>query len=305
MHVGAHMSIAGGLHLAFQRSAEIGGNTLQIFSQSPRGRSVNKHTQEAYQIAREWRQTYQQVWGLIHSNYLANLAREYGDPGTGISGILNDFEVAHECWFDAVNVHMGKEKGRASKDEAFSYMVKNLEIILKEVKNKGYKVLFVFENTAGQGSELGSTLEELGYFYQNYLKDLPVKFCIDTAHCRGGGIDVGQRESVCEKFDALIGIENLYSIHLNDSKALLRSHLDRHAPLGRGAIGLPSLAQVIQRAAKNDRHLYIETTEPGLRPEEIQMVHKIAQGDVEWIQSFHKQRYKTQLLKKFEAVGLF
>lgn len=180
-------------------------------------------------------------------------------------------------------------------------MAQNVEFILQKIKDNGHDdVQFLFENTAGQGSEIGSTLEELGYFWKNYLKDLPVKFCIDTAHCRGGGIDVGKRSEFIDGFGGDIGIEQLYSIHLNDAKVALGSKLDRHAGLGRGMIGLPALAQVIHRAVEHDRHMYIETPDEELYAEEIEMVKKISEKNEQRVEEFHRAHFKEQLLKKFE-----
>ena len=113
-----------------------------------------------------------------------------------------------------------------------SNMTENVELILQHLKdNKLDHIQYLFENTAGQGTEIGSTIEELGYFTKNFLADLPVKFTIDTAHLQGGGVDFSDRDLFLEKFDEYVGVDRLHSIHLNDSKAILGSHLDRHASL--------------------------------------------------------------------------
>lgn len=108
LRVGAHVSIAGGLHLAFERSQAIGANTLQIFAKSPRGRSIPKYTEEQYALAREYRKKHGQIGGLIHANYLANLSKPFEECQMDIKSILHDFEVAHHTGFEAVNVHVGK-----------------------------------------------------------------------------------------------------------------------------------------------------------------------------------------------------
>lgn len=112
-------------------------------------------------------------------------------------------------------------------------MQRNVQIILQHNADKGYTPQFLFEITAGQGSELGTTIEEIGYFYQNYLRDLPVKFCFDTAHAWGAGNDLANRDDLLTMRDKHIGLDNLYCFHLNDAKVARGSHLDRHAPLGK------------------------------------------------------------------------
>lgn len=303
LKIGAHISIAGGLHYAFQRSAEIGGTSLQIFAKSPRGWNFPPYTQDDFALAREWRETYKQEGGLIHANYLANLSKDSADCQNDIKSIIHDFYVGHETWFDAINIHIGKQKWFATKDEAFVNMTKNATYILEHNKKRGYTPLFLFEITAGQGSELWSTLEELGYFYKNYLHDLPIKFCFDTAHAWGAWNDLGYWDSIVEKRDDLIWIENLYAFHINDAKVAMWSHLDRHAPLGRWAIGRLALSQIIQRAWKNDTWLYLETTEPDLWPEEIQHIRDIIRWDTWAIEQLHKEHYQTDLLKKFQQNG--
>ena len=307
VRIGTHTSIAGGIELAFQRSAEIGGTTLQIFAKSPRGRSYPTYQQEQYQLGRAARKQYKQVWGIIHSNYLVNLAKPHDEAKAEIASVLHDFEVAHALGYEAVNVHIGKEKWRASKQEAMQLMIKNVGYIL-DVAHKKWRgdVTFLFENTAGQGSEIGSNFEELRMFTKDYLHDLPVKFCIDTAHCRWGGIDLAKWDDCVAQFDESIGLDRLYAIHLNDAKVPLWAHLDRHASLGQGFIGWPVLSKVVTWATKNDIPLFIETPEPDLRPNEIAAVKCIAAGDCDWIAKEHQKVFQQQSLKKFAAqAGLF
>lgn len=301
MKIGAHMSIAGWLHLAFERSAEIGATSLQIFSKSPRGRSMPEYTDEQFELAREYRKKYKQEWWIIHANYLANLSRPQAECQKDIASIIHDFHVWTEIWFEWINVHIWKQKWFENKDDAFGNMKKNVEYILAECKKKKYTPKFLFEITAGQGSELWTTIEEIWYFYQNYLKDLPIAFCFDTAHARWAWNDLSKWNEVIKKRDKEIGIDKLFAFHLNDSKAALWSHLDRHAPLGRWAIGWESLVPIIQRAAKHHKPIYLETTEPERRPEEINYIKDIIAGDTKEVEKLHKTEYKTELLKKFQA----
>lgn len=301
MHVWAHMSIAGWIFEAFKRSAVIWWDTLQIFAKSPRGWKLPEYTQEDYNKAMEWRKEYKQVGWVIHANYLANLAKPTEEAQVDINSIIHDLEVADATGFDSVNVHIGKEKGRESIAEAMENMKTNVKIITDHIKKNNLKPVFLFENTAGQGSEIGSNLDELAML-NDYLKDLPIKFCIDTAHSRWGGIDMTQWDQFVKDFDAKIGIDKLHSIHFNDSKAILWARLDRHAPLGRGFIGLPALAKIIKWANKNNVNIYLETTDPSLWPEEIEMIRKIAAGDDSFVEAFDKKYYKTEILKKYEWV---
>ena len=151
LRIWTHTSIAKGPQLAFERSAEVGGNTLQIFAKSPRGRQIPTYSQEQLDEGMALRKKYGQVWGIIHSNYLANLSKPSNEIRYEIDSIEHDFMLAHIHGYDGVNVHVGKSIGRNSVDEAMKNMVVNLEKLLKQVKNKGYgDVQFLFENTAEQ-----------------------------------------------------------------------------------------------------------------------------------------------------------
>ncbi len=299
----AHMSIAWWLHLAFERSAEIGANSLQIFAKSPRGWSLPAYSDEQFDLARQYRAKYQQVWGIIHANYLANLSKPADECKPDITSIIHDFYVGTETGFDGINVHIGKQKWFVNKDDAFTTMTKNVEHILHECAKKKYTPKFLFEITAGQGSELWTTIEEIGYFYTNFLKDLPIAFCFDTAHAWGAWNDLSKRNEVIDRWEDKIWLSKLFAFHLNDSKAALWSHLDRHAPLGKGAIWWMNLIPIIQWASKHDKPIYLETTEPERWPEEINYIKDIIAGDTWAVENLHKIDYKTELLKKFQAGG--
>lgn len=298
--IGTHTSIAGWIEKSFERSAAVGGTTLQIFAQSPRWRAITHYTEDQYQQCRQYRSAYHQTAGLVHSNYLANLSKPFDQCTNDIAGILHDFEVAHATWFVAVNVHIGKGKDRVNRDEAFANMTKNVEYILQKNKEAWITTQFVFENTAGQWSELGSTIEELWYFYRNYLKDLPIKFCIDTAHCRWWGIDLRDSKQFFEQFEQYIWLDQIFCFHLNDARVECGSKLDRHASLGRGAIGWPTLLPYIERAYVNNKICYIETPDDTLWADEITKVRQIVDGQIERIDNFHHQHFRSQLLKKFQ-----
>lgn len=297
-----HTSIAKSPALSFERSASVWGTTLQIFAKSPRGRAIPTYTDEQMAQLEQWkalREQYGQTWGIIHSNYLANLAKPQDELEKEIPSILHDFWLADMLWYEAINVHIWKEKGRASQQEAMQHMAKNVEQLLTDVQQAWHgHIQYLFENTAWQGSEIGSSIDEIAALAQ-MLWDMPVKYCLDTAHCRWGGIDLTHRDLVLEERDEKVWIDKLYAIHLNDAKVPLWSRVDRHASLGHGFVWRKTLVPIIQRADDMWRAMYIETPEPDLRPEEIASVKQICAGDVWRIDSAHKDVFCTQYLKKY------
>lgn len=266
------------------------------------------YTEEQLALGREAREKTGQVGWLIHSNYLINLSRPTHEVTKELDSVVHDFHLAAALWYDAVNVHIGKMKW-FTLDEAMTNMRANLEVLFARLhEEKLDHVQYVWENTAGQWSEIWSTLDEIWYFWKTYLTDLPVKFCFDTAHCRGWGIDLRDWNRIVEQIDDQIGLDQLYCIHFNDAKVPLGSKLDRHASLGRGFLWWKTLAPIAQWAEKNNRALYIETPEPDLWSDEIAKVRQIVDGDLSWIEEFDRTYGQTQSLKKFVGVtqeGLF
>jgi deoxyribonuclease IV len=300
-HVWTHTSIAQGIELAFERSERMWWDTLQIFAKSPRGWTIPQYTHQQIVAWQEARKKCHQHGGVIHSNYLVNLSKSAELITQEIDSVLHDFTIAHALWYQYVNVHIGKSKWYASLQDAMMHMAKNVERICKKVRDAGYDtVQFLFENTAWQWTEIGSTLEELSLLATEYMHDLPVKYCIDTAHCHGWGIAIDTWDLFVEEFDKSIGIDKLAAIHLNDAKVILWSKLDRHACLGHGAIGWHALSKVIEWAYKYDRDLFIETPDPDLWEKEIAYVRRIGRWDLDWIDEEHQRVYCTQMLKKFE-----
>lgn len=301
LRIGTHVSIAWWIEKAFERSASTWNSTLMIFAKSPRGWKIPTYSDEQFEQWRENRKTYNQLNGMIHSNYIANLSKPADDCETERKSILHDFICAEKLWYESVNVHVGKEKDRKDKSEAMSNMQENVSLIIQELRDKKLDhIQYLFENTAWQWTEIGSTIEELWYFTKNYLIDLPVKFTIDTAHLQWWGEEFGDWQLFLERFDQHVWVERLHSIHLNDSKAISGSHLDRHASLWRWFVGFPRFVWAIQRAAKNDIPMYIETPEPERWADEVEKVKMIARGELDRIEQFHEEHFQTQFLKKFE-----
>ncbi|UFX83043.1 deoxyribonuclease IV [Candidatus Absconditicoccus praedator] len=306
--IGAHTSIAGGIQNSIPRSHSIGADALQIFAKSPRGwfYSNDKITDDIVQKCQQSFSETNHKYGMIHSVYLINLAKAPKDAAKDVDSVIDDFKIADRIGFSSVNVHLGKYSDM-TKQQTFQNMAENLAKILEATKD--YDVDFLFENTSGQGTEVGYRFDELAEFYdflkkffgQEYVEQ-KVKFCFDTAHGWGAGYDLNDFGQVMDEFDKFLGKDNLYCFHLNDSKAICGSRLDRHASLGRGFVGLNALFQVVDWAYDNNKPIILETPDPDLRSEEIQMIRKYISGEFSGkeILDFNNKYFMTEYLKKFE-----
>lgn len=315
LKIWAHTSIAWWIYNSFQRSAEIWWNCLQIFAKSPRWWNfVYDSLDENYiNLCRENMKKYGQTWWVIHSIYLVNLAKPFSPSTNDVNSVIDDIKIADAIWFEAVNVHLWKF-WEQSVEVALNNMVENVWFILEQTQ--GLKPYFVFENTAGQWSEIGSRFEQLWELYsllenkfgKKYINSR-IRFCIDTAHTYWAWYDVRDFETVLKEFDKNIWIDKILCFHLNDSKAILASKLDRHASLWTWFVGIKWLLDVVSWAEKNDKSVILETPEMEKWSFEIQFLKDFVDGklDSKTLENFHKQNYKTQILKKFENLqwGLF
>ena len=221
------------------RAAEIGANTLQIFSASPR--MWRAGTPDAAQMAalQAIRKQYDIRPLVIHVNYLVNLASR--DPvirAKSIATFRGELERAATIGAEFLVVHPGSYKGQ-SLDEGIAACAEGLRDAALGVP-VGPTVLL--ENTAGSGSSIGSRFEELRAIRDlaGGLTDLPIGYCLDTCHLLAAGFDIttpaGLR-STLRQAERVLGLDNVHVIHANDSKGALGSRVDRHAKIGKGHIG--------------------------------------------------------------------
>ena len=262
MRIGIHTSIAGALERSAQRAAELGANTFQIFSSSPRQWKASPLSVPAIALLRRARERLDLFPLAIHDNYLINLAAANESfRAQSIEAFRGELERAIQIGAEFLIAHPGNYKGLALEQGIFHFLegvaaaAKGLEL--------GSLTLLV-ENTAGAGAQLGSRLEELHVMkeFAPKMTDLRIGFCLDTCHLLASGYDIatakGLRETVNE-IDRLLALGNVHVIHANDSKAPLGSHVDRHENIGEGHIGLDGFRRILTHPGLRDKAFILET----------------------------------------------
>ncbi len=238
-YLGAHMSISGGLHLAVDRAVAAGCNVLQIFTRNSnqwKGKPVSESDAALFRTKFAASGLHEVV---SHDIYLINLAAPPGETrDKSLIAFRDELETCARLGIAKVVMHPGShladppQTGLARVIEAFDQL-------FSEVPQFEGRVLI--ETTAGQGSNLGRTFEELGALIHG--SRFPEKFgvCFDTCHTFAAGYDTatedGYRDTM-EQFDRVIGLARLQCFHLNDSKKGLGSRVDRHEHIGQGTLGL-------------------------------------------------------------------
>ena len=238
--LGAHQSIAGGLHRAFDRILAVGGESLQIFTANQRQWRVKPPAAEDIRLFAEKWQACGQMPVASHGSYLINLGA--ADPvaaAKSIAAFADELGRCLQLGLGFVVLHPGSHLG-AGVEAGLEAVARNLDQALEQagVPATGLKVLL--ETTAGMGTALGSRFAELGWLLgrSRYAHNLGV--CIDTCHIFAAGYDLrdpAAYERTMDELEREVGLARVHFVHLNDSKKGLGSRVDRHEHIGRGEIG--------------------------------------------------------------------
>ena len=249
--IGAHMSIAGGLHLALERGREVGCGAVQIFLKNQRqwaGPPLRDEAIRAFATARR-RTGIRRVFA--HSSYLINLASPDRTAwAQAVDAFTDELERGEALGLSCVVVHPGSHMG-AGLEPGLRRVIGALDQAL--ARTAGYRIKVALENTAGGGNSVGRTFAELATMLDGAARPERIGVCIDTCHLFAAGYDLrteaGYARAMAE-CEATVGRRRVLALHLNDSRAPFGSGLDRHEHIGRGYLGLSTFRRLL-----NDRRL--------------------------------------------------
>jgi deoxyribonuclease-4 len=255
------MSVAGGLHLAFERAHAAGCTALQIFSKSERQWHAKPLTDEAIAQFRaaQARTAINSV--IVHDSYLINLASPKDDLWhKSIAAFGHEMERCERLDVPYLVTHPGAHTG-AGADAGLRREADALNRLFAD--GVGGSTMVLLETTAAQGTTLGGRFEELAWLLE-HTAAFPERIgvCVDTCHIFAAGYDFRTPEGYAAVFDslvALVGVERIKAFHLNDSKGTLGGHLDRHAAIGEGEIGLDGFRLVLNDARFVGLPMVLET----------------------------------------------
>ncbi len=236
MNIGAHVSIAGGLDKCLDRINNLGGNTLMTFASSPRSLQTKQFSPKEIQDYLSKKALMQTGPHYFHGVYLVNLASENKSHlKSSMDSLIFYQRLAGDIGAVGTIFHIGSHKGRGLAD-TINQIVAAINFVL-DSSPKGIRL--ILENAAGQAGTVGATFDELAEIISRVGDRSKIGVCLDTQHAFASGY---QLNTVLDKFDKIIGLKHLSVIHLNDSKTEFNSHVDRHANLGDGYIGLENLS---------------------------------------------------------------
>ena len=279
MTVGVHTSIAGALENAAHHAKKIGCDTFQMFSANPRGWRTLEPTPAHCESFRAARQAHGLSPVVIHDNYLINLASSDAViRGGSIAAFRRELERALALGAEYLVTHPGSAKG-ATPRAAIAACVESLSQAAAGLKLDGLTILI--ENTAGQGTAIGRSFEEVAEIIAGAEKELPISACIDTAHCFAAGYAIHTAaglNAAVKQLEATIGLEKVRVIHANDSKTAFDSHADRHEHIGEGQIGAAAFTRIVRHPKLKNIPFICETPvdQPGDDLRNLQMMRKLA-----------------------------
>ncbi|TSJ81063.1 MAG: deoxyribonuclease IV [Candidatus Cardinium sp.] len=259
--IGAHTSTQEGLHNALLHGAAIGATTIQLFTSNQRqwlGRPLSKA------ILDKWYDTLEatairQV--MSHASYLINL-------GSNKEALLTKSRAAFveevtRCLalkISYLNFHPGAATGD-SIAACLDRIIASLSA-LEPLFQQETTLRLLMETTAGQGSTVGHSFEQLTYIIERIKGVVPIGVCIDTCHIFAAGYDIRTLdgwEDTLTQFESIVGLNHLYALHVNDSMMPFGSRKDRHANLGDGAIGMACFKAMMQHPKLRMVPKYLET----------------------------------------------
>jgi deoxyribonuclease IV len=237
MQLGAHVSTSGGIHTAIDRIEAMGGDAVQLFTQSPRTWRPTNHDPANFERFKE-RRAEAGIGGVVcHALYLINLASPNDEIyEKSVAALENTMDVGCAIEADGVVFHVGSHQG-AGFDAGLDRAVPALARALERCSETTWLLI---ENSAGAGGTIGRSIDELAALYGALDGHERLGICLDSCHLFVSGYDVTKRnelDRVLDEVDAKIGLDRLRVLHVNDSKAPLGSNRDRHDNIGDGLLG--------------------------------------------------------------------
>lgn len=243
MLLGAHLSIEGGLHNALIRAGRYGFKTVGMFVRNQVQWRVPPLPDAAVATFRRARRRLGISPVVAHGSYLVNLAGRYAVRRRSVTATLADVERCRRLGIEYLVLHPGS---RPDAEEGIGLIADAVNEVLD--RSPARRVKLLLETTAGMGSSIGHTFEQLAAILERIARPRRVGICADTCHLFAAGCDFrtprAYRETM-DRLDGTVGLDRLMAIHLNDAKQPLGSRVDRHEHIGRGRIGKAGFAHFV------------------------------------------------------------
>ena len=246
--IGIHLGTSGGASNAVLRAVEIGANTFQIFSSSPRMWRAPRVPAAQCERMRELRAKHDVGPLVIHTSYLVNLCSQNPEVREkSVVAFRGEIERALALGAEFLVLHPGSWKG-LTREEGLSFAAESISRSIEGLPWQGTPFHVLIENTAGSEFSLGGSFEQVAELVERLRASAPMGVCLDTCHTHVAGYDLvtpeGYEETVA-LIEKTIGLESVRVWHCNDAKAARGSKLDRHEHIGKGTMGVEPFRRLL------------------------------------------------------------
>ncbi len=273
-YIGAHVSASGGVQNAPRNAQAIGATAFALFTKNQRqwqAKPLDEAAIAAFrQACKEGGYGPGQI--LPHDSYLINLGHPEAQAlAKSRAAFLDEMQRCEQLGLQLLNFHPGSHLNQIDEAACLARIAESINLALAETQG----VCAVIENTAGQGSNLGHSFEQLAAIIAQVEDKSRVGVCLDTCHAFAAGYDLRSAQACAAsfaQFDAIVGFEYLRGMHLNDAKSTFGSRVDRHHSLGQGHIGLEAFKYILADPRFDAIPLVLETIDEALWPDEIALL---------------------------------
>lgn len=275
--LGAHVSTTGGIENAPLNANAIGAKSFALFTRNQRQWKSSPLTQKSISLFKERCEEfgYEAKHILPHDSYLINLGHpEPEGLQKSRDAFLDEMQRCEQLGLDRVNFHPGSHLKAISVDDCLARIAESINLTLEKTQG----VCAVIENTAGQGTNLGYTFEQLAAIIDKVEDKSRIGVCIDTAHTLAAGYDIKTEQGFTDTFrhfDQVVGFSYLRGMHINDSKKDLATRVDRHDSIGKGVMGITTFKLLMGDPRFDDIPLILETPDESLWAEEINYLYTL------------------------------
>ena len=278
-YVGAHVSASGGVDNAPLNAHAIGAKAFALFTKNQRQWFAAAYKEETIE---RFKQRVDELGFdpdhiLPHDSYLINLGHPT-EEGIKKSrqAFFDEMSRCEQLGLNRLNFHPGSHLNQVSIDECLDRIAESINMALERTNG----VTAVIENTAGQGTNLGHTFEQLAHIIDKVDDKSRVGVCLDTAHTLAAGYEIRTKEAFEETmkaFHEVVGISYLKGMHINDSKKEVGSMVDRHDSLGKGVMNMDLFSFIMNDPRFDNMPLILETPDESIWAEEIQLLYSLVQ----------------------------
>ncbi len=270
-YIGAHVSTSGGVENAPVNAHKIGATAFALFTKNQRQWKAKPLSDASVKAFKEncKRYGYEPEHILVHDSYLINLGHPESEGlEKSRRAFIDEIKRCEKLGLNLLNFHPGSHLRKISENQCLKIISQSINIALEKTES----VTAIIENTAGQGSNMGFSFEQIAQIIESVDDKSRVGVCIDTCHAFAAGYDLKTDkgfEKTWNQFDEIIGFKFLKGMHLNDSKKDISSRVDRHESIGQGMLTINAFKLIMNDSRFDNIPLILETPDNSIWTEEI------------------------------------